>query len=332
MACCLPAVRVSCPRRQSPRGPPRHGPEPLQALCSCARLASEALVVWKRHAPYMMLITCPLARQRHRQHVLDVRAGRADLDHGRDRRGRAEVDRHPLLAQRGVHLRAADQAARPGRPRAPRPPWQRERGRTARLDSWHAVSSTPAPRNARPSVRRTGTSGSRGRPVVEASWPSSDRGLRADRGHADRRAGRAATARSTGCACPGSTPTPASPPCSATSSNGQWRISPTAADGPVARRGEVTRRYEDDTLILETDWQTIERHRAGDRLHAAARRRAAGPGPDRGGRRRARSRWSRCCGCASATARSLPWVRRIDHAIVAIAGPDSVWLRTPGPS
>ena len=25
----------------------------------------------------------------------------------------------------------------------------------------------------------------------------------------------------------------------------------------------------------------------------------------------------------------LPWVRRIDHAIVAIAGPDSVWLRTP---
>ena len=25
----------------------------------------------------------------------------------------------------------------------------------------------------------------------------------------------------------------------------------------------------------------------------------------------------------------VPWVRRIDHCIVAIAGPDSVWMRTP---
>ena len=39
--------------------------------------------------------------------------------------------------------------------------------------------------------------------------------------------------------------------------NGLWRISPTAAEGPPSRRGRVTRRYQDDTLILETEWQTV---------------------------------------------------------------------------
>ncbi|MGH3422573.1 MAG: trehalase-like domain-containing protein, partial [Streptosporangiaceae bacterium] len=39
--------------------------------------------------------------------------------------------------------------------------------------------------------------------------------------------------------------------------NGQWRISPTAQDGPEPRRGELSRRYEDGTLILETLWETM---------------------------------------------------------------------------
>src|ERR1700685_210805 len=39
--------------------------------------------------------------------------------------------------------------------------------------------------------------------------------------------------------------------------NGQWRLSPPAADAPQERRGEVTRRYQDSTLILETEWQTV---------------------------------------------------------------------------
>src|SRR5260221_8127519 len=39
-------------------------------------------------------------------------------------------------------------------------------------------------------------------------------------------------------------------------SNGQWRICPTAAEGPPSRRGQASRRYEDSTLILETEWQT----------------------------------------------------------------------------
>src|SRR5260221_11359212 len=39
-------------------------------------------------------------------------------------------------------------------------------------------------------------------------------------------------------------------------SHGQWRICPTAAEGPPSRRGQVTRRYEDSTPILETGWQT----------------------------------------------------------------------------
>jgi GH15 family glucan-1,4-alpha-glucosidase len=39
--------------------------------------------------------------------------------------------------------------------------------------------------------------------------------------------------------------------------NGHWRICPTAAEGPVPRRGEVTRQYAGDSLILQTDWQTM---------------------------------------------------------------------------
>ena len=62
----------------------------------------------------------------------------------------------------------------------------------------------------------------------------------------------ATTARSTGCACPASTPARASPRCSATSDNGHWRIGP-ASGGRATRR-----RYRDGTLVLETEWDTPE--------------------------------------------------------------------------
>ncbi len=110
--------------------------------------------------------------------------------------------------------------------------------------------------------------------------------------------------------------------------NGHWRISPTAAGGPPSRRGQVTRGYQDDTLILETEWQTmggtvrvidfmpprrdeepvlvriVEGVRGAVEMECVWRLRF-----DYG--------------------KVMPWVRRIDHAVVAVAGPNSVWLRTP---
>ena len=56
-----------------------------------------------------------------------------------------------------------------------------------------------------------------------------DRGLRADRRHPDRRAGEHGRARSTGCACPGSTRAPASPRCSGDDDDGRWLLAPSGA-------------------------------------------------------------------------------------------------------
>jgi GH15 family glucan-1,4-alpha-glucosidase len=102
--------------------------------------------------------------------------------------------------------------------------------------------------------------------------------------------------------------------------NGRWQIAPS---GHVQR---TRRRYRGDTLVLETDFDTAEgsirlvdfmppRGKAPDvvrlvegvrgqvRVHMDLR-----PRFDYG--------------------RIRPWLRRIDGADVAIAGPDSVWLRT----
>jgi len=110
--------------------------------------------------------------------------------------------------------------------------------------------------------------------------------------------------------------------------NGQWRISPTAAEGPPSRRGQVTRRYRDSTLILQTEWRTV-----GGTV------RVIDFMPPRGGEAPVLVRIVE--GVQGAVemecvwrlrfdyGKVLPWVRRIDHAIVAVAGPDSVWLRTP---
>jgi GH15 family glucan-1,4-alpha-glucosidase len=110
--------------------------------------------------------------------------------------------------------------------------------------------------------------------------------------------------------------------------HGTWRISPVAAGGPPSRRGQVTRRYQDSTLVLETEWETVggtvrvidfmpprqdedpvlirivEGVRGAVEMECIWRLRF-----DYG--------------------KVVPWVRRIDHCIVAIAGPDSVWMRTP---
>jgi GH15 family glucan-1,4-alpha-glucosidase len=110
--------------------------------------------------------------------------------------------------------------------------------------------------------------------------------------------------------------------------NGQWRISPTAAEGPPSRRGEVTRRYQDGTLILETEWQTV-----GGRVKVIdfmPPRESEAPVLVRivegiEGAVEMECVWR----LRFDYGKVLPWVRRIDHAIVAIAGPDSVWLRTP---
>jgi GH15 family glucan-1,4-alpha-glucosidase len=110
--------------------------------------------------------------------------------------------------------------------------------------------------------------------------------------------------------------------------NGQWRISPTAAGGPQARRGEVTRCYEDGTLILQTQWETMSGTvRVTDFM------------PPRGGEQPVLVRIVE--GVAGAVemecilrvrfgyGKVVPWVRRIDHCLSAVAGPDAVWLRTP---
>jgi GH15 family glucan-1,4-alpha-glucosidase len=111
-------------------------------------------------------------------------------------------------------------------------------------------------------------------------------------------------------------------------SHGQWRISPTAAEGPPSRRGEVSRGYQDDTLILETEWQT-----AGGTV------RVIDFMPPRTDESPVLVRIVE--GVEGAVemecvfrlrfgyGKIVPWVRRADHAVLAVAGPDSVWLRTP---
>src|ERR1035441_5729653 len=39
--------------------------------------------------------------------------------------------------------------------------------------------------------------------------------------------------------------------------HGHWLIAPTASRVPSEPLGEVTRRYQGDTLILETNWRTV---------------------------------------------------------------------------
>jgi GH15 family glucan-1,4-alpha-glucosidase len=106
-----------------------------------------------------------------------------------------------------------------------------------------------------------------------------------------------------------------------TEENGRWLIAP--ASPILATR----RRYRGDTMVLETEFDTDEgtvrlidfmpiRGEAMDVVRIVEGVRGRVPM-----RMDLRLRFD--------YGRIVPWVRRIDADLVAVAGPDSVWLRTP---
>ncbi len=108
-----------------------------------------------------------------------------------------------------------------------------------------------------------------------------------------------------------------------TEDNGHWRLAP-AAGGTCTRRG-----YRGDTLVLETVWETPEgtvrvvdsmppRDEAPDVVRVVEG--ISGTVPMHG---ELRLRFD--------YGRVVPWVRRVDSQVVAVAGPDSAWLSTTAP-
>jgi GH15 family glucan-1,4-alpha-glucosidase len=103
--------------------------------------------------------------------------------------------------------------------------------------------------------------------------------------------------------------------------HGHWEISPA---GPV---NQVRRSYQGDTLILETEFHTPE---GVVRLVDCMPPRQHDPDVARvveGVRGRVPMRMELVIRFDYGSI--VPWVRRVDGALHAIAGPDSVWLRTP---
>jgi GH15 family glucan-1,4-alpha-glucosidase len=106
-------------------------------------------------------------------------------------------------------------------------------------------------------------------------------------------------------------------------SNGRWRIAPA---GPVR---EVRRRYQGDTLVLETEYRTDE---GVVRVVDCMPPRQSDPDVARvvegvSGRVPMRMELTIRFDYGSI----VPWVRHVGGALHAVAGPDSVWLRTPVP-
>ena len=106
-----------------------------------------------------------------------------------------------------------------------------------------------------------------------------------------------------------------------TEQHGRWLIAPTAAVTGTRRR------YQGDTLILETEFDTDDgtvrvidfmppRGEAPDVVRIVE-----GVAGRVGMRMQLRIRFD--------YGRVVPWVRREDGALAAVAGPDSCWLRTP---
>ncbi|MEU5321769.1 glycoside hydrolase family 15 protein [Streptomyces sp. NPDC021056] len=106
--------------------------------------------------------------------------------------------------------------------------------------------------------------------------------------------------------------------------NGHWRIAPKGADGECTRRA-----YRPGTLVLDTDWETDEgavrvtdlmpqRHQAPDLVRIVE---------GLSGRVTVRSTLRLRFDYGSV----VPWVRRSDGHRVAVAGPDSTWLRSEPP-
>jgi len=105
--------------------------------------------------------------------------------------------------------------------------------------------------------------------------------------------------------------------------HGHWRIAPA---GPVTA---VRRSYQGDSLILETEFQTAD---GVVRLVDCMPPRQRDPDVARvveGVKGRVPMRMELVIRFDYGSI--VPWVRRIDGALHAIAGPDSVWLRTPVP-
>jgi GH15 family glucan-1,4-alpha-glucosidase len=105
--------------------------------------------------------------------------------------------------------------------------------------------------------------------------------------------------------------------------NGHWRIAP-AAGGTCTRR-----QYRGDTLVLETFWETPE-----GTVRVVDCMPPRGESPDivrvvegisgrvpMHGVLRLRFDYGRV----------VPWVRRLNRQVAAVAGPDSAWLATPAP-
>ncbi|MFJ9727472.1 glycoside hydrolase family 15 protein [Streptomyces sp. NPDC101209] len=106
--------------------------------------------------------------------------------------------------------------------------------------------------------------------------------------------------------------------------NGHWRIAPKDVDGPCTRRA-----YRPDTLVLDTEWETGEgairvtdlmpqRDRAPDLVRVVE---------GLSGRVTVRSTLRLRFDYGSI----VPWMRKSDGHRVAVAGPDSVWLRSEPP-
>lgn len=104
---------------------------------------------------------------------------------------------------------------------------------------------------------------------------------------------------------------------------GTWQLAP-ADGGPAARR-----QYRDDSLILETEWDSPD---GSVRLIDTMPPRGTAPDLVRvveGVRGRVRMRM--LLRLRFDYGHDVPWVRRQGQDLTAIAGPNAVWLRTPVP-
>ncbi|MGW2824820.1 glycoside hydrolase family 15 protein [Streptomyces sp. NPDC001443] len=103
--------------------------------------------------------------------------------------------------------------------------------------------------------------------------------------------------------------------------NGHWRIAPKGVEGPCTRRA-----YRPDTLVLDTEWDTAD---GTVRVTDLMPQRERAPDVVRivegvSGRVTVRSTLRLRFDYGSI----VPWMRRSDGHRIAVAGPDSAWLRS----
>ena len=109
-----------------------------------------------------------------------------------------------------------------------------------------------------------------------------------------------------------------------TEDHGYWRIAPSQSAG----KADVTRHYQGDTLILQTEWRTAT---GTVRLTDFMPPRDGGPPVLTRVVEGVHGRVDMECDLRIRLGYGavVPWVRRIDGRIAAVAGPDSLWLDTP---